>query len=181
MTGIDIFAQGAWDDRALVKGWNAQVNEYKKYHSLQKRDKKVPLSEMLTAAEIFDLADLAEPEELEEMGISAHAQSRAKLEHESQGAHTADDGTAYQPPMANHASDAAAPSEETDAAALQLMQEAEMQNVAQPPSAPPMPGTAHATAPGQGDALKNMQMAFYYAGYYQHQYETQLQSAQKSG
>lgn len=29
MTGFDMFAQGAWDDRALVNGWNAQVNEYK--------------------------------------------------------------------------------------------------------------------------------------------------------
>lgn len=79
MSGIDIFAPGAWDDRALVKGWNAQVKEYKvtsskhprsektrkltrssvlkKYHSLQKKDRKTPLSDKLTAAEIFDLAE----------------------------------------------------------------------------------------------------------------------------
>lgn len=28
MSGVDMFAAGAWDDRALVKGWNNQVKEY---------------------------------------------------------------------------------------------------------------------------------------------------------
>ncbi|KKY27410.1 putative survival motor neuron [Diplodia seriata] len=183
MTGIDLFEQGAWDDRALVKGWNAQVNEYTKYHSLQKTDKKVPLSEKLTPAEIFDLADLlslAEPEDLVEMGISLEAQSRAKPNDEPQDAHMGDDGTTYEPQVANHAYGATA-SDEFDAAALQLMREADKQQAAQPSSAPPVPGAAFATAPGQEGALKNMQMAWYYAGYYQHQYETQQQSAQQSG
>ncbi|KAK0647607.1 hypothetical protein DIS24_g7619 [Lasiodiplodia hormozganensis] len=170
MSGIDIFAPGAWDDRALVKGWNAQVKEYKKYHSLQKKDRKTPLSDKLTAAEIFDLADLADPDELEEMGISLEAQSRAKPNEEPQDAHMEDDGTAYQPNSVDAAS-----SEDTDAAARQLMQEAESQHGSQ---APPIPG-AVAAAPGQNDALKNMQWAWFYAGYYQSQYEAQLRSAQQ--
>lgn len=73
------------------------------------------------------------------MGISLEAQSRAKPNEEPEDTHMEDDGTAYQPNSADAAS-----SEDTDAAARQLMQEAESQHGSQ---APPIPG-AVAAAPG---------------------------------
>lgn len=49
------------------------------------------------------------------------------------------------------------------------------------PRFPPVPNVPLTLFSGQQDALKNMQMAWYYAGYYQHQYEAQLRSGQQSG
>lgn len=85
------------------------------------------------------------------MGISLEAQSGAKPTDEPQDAHMEDHGTATKHQTTDHAYASLidiAPSEEFDAAALQLMQEADKQQAAQPPSAPPIPGTAFATTPG---------------------------------
>lgn len=195
MSGVDMFAAGAWDDRALVKGWNNQVKEYNKYHSLQRKGKKAPLTTYLTAKEIFDLEDLADKEELAEMGIDlSDAELLAKQNEESEDAHMENDSTAYQAQQTESAdvslTDAApvtGASEETDAAERQLIQEQQQQSYQRHPGvstasqAPPIPGPTFAAAPGQDDALRNMNMAWFYAGYYQCQYESQQRTARQSG
>ncbi|EOD51647.1 hypothetical protein UCRNP2_1551 [Neofusicoccum parvum UCRNP2] len=197
MSGIDIFDRGAWDDRALVRGWNQQVKEYSKYHGLHRRDRKARLDQQLTQEEIFGLSELADPEELEEMGIRlTDAQPGAKP-NESQDATMENDDTAYQAHADEQqdisltdAVSGAANSVDTDAAERQLMQEAHeqqqqfnqhrTQDPAAVPQVPPIPGPAFAAAPGGDDALKNMMMSWYYAGYYQGIYETKQHAGQPS-
>ncbi|EKG21322.1 Survival motor neuron [Macrophomina phaseolina MS6] len=199
MSGVDMFAAGAWDDRALVKGWNDQVKEYNKYHSLQRKGKQTPLSLRLTAQEIFNLKDLANDEELAEMGINlSEAEHLAKPNEESKDAHMESDDTAHEAQQADSAdillTDAApanGTSEETDPAERQLIQEQQQQqqqaNQPRPGAssaasqAPPIPAPIFAAVPGQDDALRNMNIAWFYAGYYQSQYEAQQRAAYQSG
>ncbi|RAO64062.1 uncharacterized protein BHQ10_000074 [Talaromyces amestolkiae] len=144
-----------WDDTALVRSWDEAVEEYNLYHSIHARGENVE--------EVLDRA--------EKEGVDAVVAGMEKLQESMD---VAEDG---------------------DAAAQEDVQEnmtiSDEPRVQTGPSisagiVPPTAGGAP-TAPDallgqvQDPALKNLMMAWYYAGYYTGLYEGRQQGAQTDG
>ncbi|OJJ53067.1 hypothetical protein ASPSYDRAFT_51169 [Aspergillus sydowii CBS 593.65] len=139
-----------WDDSALVQSWDEAVEEYKLYHSIHAKGENV--EDVLREAQ-----EAAEAE-------SAPALSWAPVEKDDDMA----DADAAEPAAAEtHA-------QQTTNGPAQT----EPEPMAGAPQAPPMPFPAFPQ--GQDEGLKNLMMAWYYAGYYTAQYEEQQRASQNS-
>ncbi|EEA27919.1 hypothetical protein TMatcc_003779 [Talaromyces marneffei ATCC 18224] len=151
-SGANLSHEEIWDDTALVRSWDEAVEEYNLYHSIHARGENVE--------EVLDRA--------EREGVDAVVAGMEKL-HESMDVE-----------------------EDGDAAAPENVQEgttkADEPQVQTGPSisagaVPPATGGA-STAPDallgqvQDPALKNLMMAWYYAGYYTGLYEGRQQASQ---
>ncbi|KAL4899119.1 hypothetical protein BDW74DRAFT_163907 [Aspergillus multicolor] len=144
-----------WDDSALVQSWDEAVEEYKLYHSIAAKGENVEdvLREAEAAAEV-------------EAGPSM---SWAQVEKDDDMADVVAD--AYEP---------AAAAAETHVSQTQAVEETAQ--VKQPQESAAAAGTAQSQAPTmpypafpqtQDEGLKNLMMAWYYAGYYTALYQEQ--------
>ncbi|OKL59244.1 hypothetical protein UA08_05729 [Talaromyces atroroseus] len=144
----DLSHEEIWDDSALVRSWDDAVEEYNLYHSIHARGEDV--DEVLNRAE-REGADVAAGIDIEKddesMGIEDDAGKAAKLEEQ--------DITADEP----------SPSNVRNAVPL----------TAGPGGAPSVPDALLGQV--QDPALKNLMMAWYFAGYYTGLYEGQRQAA----
>ncbi|KAL4813084.1 hypothetical protein BDW67DRAFT_169063 [Aspergillus spinulosporus] len=139
-----------WDDSALVQSWDEAVEEYKLYHSIAAKGENVEdvLREAEAAAEV-------------EVGPSM---SWAQVEKEDEMA----DANA-----ADSIQSAAAPAETHG---MQVKQKQETEAAAGPQAqAPAMPYSAFPQT--QDEGLKNLMMAWYYAGYYTALYQEQQRAS----
>ncbi|KAL4921128.1 hypothetical protein BDW62DRAFT_174989 [Aspergillus aurantiobrunneus] len=139
-----------WDDSALVQSWDEAVEEYKLYHSIHAKGENA--EDVLREAE-----------------ASAEAGAGPSL---SWAPVEKDDGMAD----VDAAEPAAAGTHVQQVAngSAQVKQDT-MAGAA--PQSPPMP---HPVFPAQDEGLKNLMMAWYYAGYYTAIYEGQQRAGENS-
>ncbi|OJJ03778.1 hypothetical protein ASPVEDRAFT_73409 [Aspergillus versicolor CBS 583.65] len=140
-----------WDDSALVQSWDEAVEEYKLYHSIHAKGENV--EDVLREAQ-----EAAEAE-------AAPALSWAPVEKDDD---MADVDAAEPTAVETHAPQ---------------MTNGPAQSKLEPPAgtapqAPPMPLPGFPQ--GQDEGLKNLMMAWYYAGYYTALYEEQQRASQNS-
>ncbi|GAM38890.1 hypothetical protein TCE0_034r09988 [Talaromyces pinophilus] len=151
-SGANMSHEEIWDDTALVRSWDEAVEEYNLYHSIHARGENVE--------EILDRA--------EKEGVDAVVAGMEKL-HESMDVE--EDG------------DVAAQEDIHDEATRP--EESQVQTGPSVPGGmvPPTTGGASSApdallAQVQDPALKNLMMAWYYAGYYTGLYEGRQQASQ---
>ncbi|KAL2833290.1 hypothetical protein BDW59DRAFT_156791 [Aspergillus cavernicola] len=137
-----------WDDSALVRSWDEAVEEYQLYHSIHAKGENV--EDVLREAEAA-----AESE-------AGPAMSWAQVE-------TEDD-------MADAEADVKRAAADTHVPTQQMDQPVKVKTALDTPQAPPMPHPV--TSQGQDEGLKNLMMAWYYAGYYSALYEGQQKATQ---
>ncbi|EHA20368.1 hypothetical protein ASPNIDRAFT_190695 [Aspergillus niger ATCC 1015] len=144
-----------WDDSALVQSWDEAVEEYKLYHSIHAKGENV--EDVLREAEAAEKAEMEQDEQpLDESADRMDADVDA-------------DTTA-------NATTPAEPQQVSQAKMSQGAQVTEQTAGPSPVGAPPMP---HATlSQVQDEGLKNLMMAWYYAGYYTGLYEGQQRANQ---
>ncbi|KAL4809126.1 hypothetical protein BDV18DRAFT_94895 [Aspergillus unguis] len=150
-SGRALTQEEIWDDSALVHSWDEAVEEYKLYHSIAAKGENVEdvLREAQAAAEADagpSLAWAKVDDEVDDDMADAQAEPSAV---ETNGPETTNVSEARQ--------DIAAAAEVEPAAAAG-------------PAQPPMP---MAFPQVQDEGLKNVMMAWYYAGYYTALYEEQ--------
>ncbi|KAL4929561.1 uncharacterized protein BDV17DRAFT_261220 [Aspergillus undulatus] len=143
-----------WDDSALVQSWDEAVEEYRLYHSIAAKGENVE-----------DV--LREAEAAAEAGAGP-SMSWAQVENDDDMA-DADAEPVEAAAAATHVSQVA-----NDSAQLQQ----ETAAAAGPAQAPVMPYPAF--PPGQDEGLKNLMMAWYFAGYYTARYEEQQRAGENS-
>ncbi|GKZ24589.1 hypothetical protein AbraIFM66951_011435 [Aspergillus brasiliensis] len=155
-----------WDDSALVQSWDEAVEEYKLYHSIHAKGENV--EDVLKEAEAAEKAEMAQDEQpLDESADRMDADADVD---------TAANATApaepHQVPQVNTSQAAQGPEQPSGQGAHVTDQTAGPS----PVGAPPMP---HATlSQVQDEGLKNLMMAWYYAGYYTGLYEGQQRANQ---
>ncbi|KAL4963240.1 uncharacterized protein BDV14DRAFT_177026 [Aspergillus stella-maris] len=147
-----------WDDSALVQSWDEAVEEYRLYHSIAAKGENV--EDVLREAEADSQAD-AGPSlswtQVEKDDDMADAMPESEpVPATAQAAGTHDSQVATEPAQLKP---------ETAAAAGGAQ-------------APGMPYPAFPS--GSDDGLKNLMMAWYYAGYYTARYEEQQRAARNS-
>ncbi|RAL16518.1 uncharacterized protein BO97DRAFT_402911 [Aspergillus homomorphus CBS 101889] len=161
-----------WDDSALVQSWDEAVEEYKLYHSIQARGENV--EDLLKEAEaVEDSQEVSQQQGLEE------------LVDEMDHGHDAEPSVVD--PTAAQAKATAEPQQDSARDATRTTEQI---------SAPTAPGPApdHGLGPAgaaptphvalaqvQDEGLKNLMMAWYYAGYYTGLYEGQQRASQNKG
>ncbi|RHZ48542.1 uncharacterized protein CDV56_102253 [Aspergillus thermomutatus] len=159
-----------WDDSALVQSWDEAVEEYKLYHSIHAKGENV--EDVLREAEAAEHAemgqDVQQPDEavdaMEDDGEasvtnpSAATASATAQQSSSMNAPNAAEGlptaTDHQPSETKHPTEPA------------------------PMGAAAMPQAALAQV--QDEGLKNLMMAWYFAGYYTGLYEGQQRASQNN-
>ncbi|GLB04338.1 hypothetical protein AtubIFM57258_010303 [Aspergillus tubingensis] len=155
-----------WDDSALVQSWDEAVEEYKLYHSIHAKGENV--EDVLREAEAAEKAEMEQDEQpLDESAdrmdadVDADAAANATTPAEPQ-----------QVPQAKPSQAAEGPEQPSGQGVHVTDQTAGPSAV----GAPPMP---HATlSQVQDEGLKNLMMAWYYAGYYTGLYEGQQRANQ---
>ncbi|KAL4782383.1 hypothetical protein BJX76DRAFT_332875 [Aspergillus varians] len=140
-----------WDDSALVQSWDEAVEEYKLYHSIQAKGENV--EDVLREAEAAADAE------------SGPALSWAPVEKDSD---MADLDTSEPAAAGTHVP-------QTENGSVQVNQETA---AGTRPQAPPMPHPVFPQA--QDEGLRNLMMAWYYAGYYTAVYEEQQRANENS-
>lgn len=149
-----------WDDSALIDSWDAALTEYKKYHSIKSQGKR--LEDVLTKDELetlrADYGDLGEDEE-------TNSQAEEDIDH-------ADQMDAEPPEAAGNANGQA------------LLDVTQAEEITAPNAQEPLSKTIETKLTTEGDEahaafmpeailgtvqdenVKNLMMAWYYAGYY---------------
>ncbi|KAL4978139.1 hypothetical protein BDW66DRAFT_149564 [Aspergillus desertorum] len=148
-----------WDDSALVKSWDEAVEEYKLYHSIAAKGENVEdilrEAEAATEAEAGPSMSWAQVEKDDDMAdVNADSVQPAAASAETHVSHNAD-GPAQ---VKQH--------QNTTAAAG--------------PQAPEPTMPCPAFFPTQDEGLKNLMMAWYYAGYYTALYQEQQRASGNS-
>ncbi|KAL4957892.1 hypothetical protein BDW69DRAFT_180135 [Aspergillus filifer] len=149
-----------WDDSALVQSWDEAVEEYRLYHSIAAKGENA--EDVLREAEAAAQADAGpslswtQVEKDDDMADAMLEPQSETVEAPAQAAGT-------------HVSQVATES-------AQLKPEAAA--AAGSAQAPAMPYPAF--PPGSDEGLKNLMMAWYYAGYYTARYEEQQRAAGNS-
>ncbi|OJJ41226.1 hypothetical protein ASPWEDRAFT_47849 [Aspergillus wentii DTO 134E9] len=150
-----------WDDSALVRTWDEAVEEYKLYHSIHAKGENVE--------DVLREAETAEPGQHNDGLDETHDYMEADVE-------PIDSGTT-----------AAAVDETQQAPQVDTSQVTEKPNIspnpqagagAQVPPAAPMPQATLSHV--QDEGLKNLMMAWYYAGYYTGLHEGQQKANQNT-
>ncbi|RAH61839.1 hypothetical protein BO85DRAFT_483864 [Aspergillus piperis CBS 112811] len=155
-----------WDDSALVQSWDEAVEEYKLYHSIHAKGENV--EDVLREAEAAEKAEMEQDEQpLDE--------SADRMDADVDADTAANATTAAEPqqvPQAKPSQATEGPEQPSGQGAHVTDQTAGSSSV----GAPPMP---HATlSQVQDEGLKNLMMAWYYAGYYTGLYEGQQRANQ---
>ncbi|RAK72099.1 uncharacterized protein BO72DRAFT_440448 [Aspergillus fijiensis CBS 313.89] len=146
-----------WDDSALVQSWDEAVEEYKLYHSIQARGENV--DDVLREAE-------AEAGSQDVLPAQESDEAVDSMDHDAE------------PPSVVDATPAEAKTTgQTSAAANPTI--APTGQGFTPAGAVPPPHAALAQV--QDEGLKNLMMAWYYAGYYTGLYEGQQRANQNQG
>ncbi|KAF2672660.1 hypothetical protein BT63DRAFT_133126 [Microthyrium microscopicum] len=146
--GLDLTDPGVWDDSDLTESWNDAVKEYKKYHSIHVKGQT--LAEALTQEEIDMLA---------KSGMKVTGQSNPDIATNGTSEKVdIEDGDA---PMVESESDFV-PAEETTVAGVAKFDAPTTQ--ATTIGGPPLPDALLSTV--QDENMKNIMMAWYWAGYY---------------
>ncbi|KAJ0414977.1 hypothetical protein BJY00DRAFT_294189 [Aspergillus carlsbadensis] len=160
-SGQGLTQEEIWDDSALVRSWDEAVEEYRLYHSIHAKGENV--EDVLREAEA---AAQAEAEAEAAIG-GAGSWTRVDAEKDDEMA-DAEPATAVHVPEAATANGSTQrvdrPSKDGSTAAWTAPQACGM----------PPPGFPQ----GQDEGLKNLMMAWYYAGYYTAQYEEQKRKNQ---
>ncbi|PYH83483.1 hypothetical protein BO82DRAFT_411616 [Aspergillus uvarum CBS 121591] len=146
-----------WDDSALVQSWDEAVEEYKLYHSIQARGENVDdvLREAEAEAGSQGVSPAQEPDEAVD-----------RMDHDAE------------PPSVVAATPAEAKTTGQSSAAADPTIAPTGQGFT-PVGAVPPPHAALAQV--QDEGLKNLMMAWYYAGYYTGLYEGQQRANQNQG
>ncbi|KAI2824624.1 hypothetical protein CBS115989_581 [Aspergillus niger] len=155
-----------WDDSALVQSWDEAVEEYKLYHSIHAKGENV--EDVLREAEAAEKAEVEQDEQpLDE--------SADRMDADVDADTTANATTPAEPQQVSQAKMSQA-AEGPEQPFVQGAQVTEQTAGPSPVGAPPMP---HATlSQVQDEGLKNLMMAWYYAGYYTGLYEGQQRANQ---
>ncbi|KAH1553317.1 hypothetical protein LV164_007572 [Aspergillus fumigatus] len=153
-----------WDDSALVQSWDEAVEEYKLYHSIH-----------------------AKGENVEDVLREAEAAERAGLDQDRQQPDEAADAMEDDDAVATTASTAAeqsssmqVPDAVEEHAAATDQQPSGMKHPTQPAPAGAAAMPHAALAQVQDEGLKNLIMAWYFAGYYTGLYQGQQQASQNN-
>ncbi|KAJ5485238.1 hypothetical protein N7539_005226 [Penicillium diatomitis] len=155
-----------WDDSALVQSWDDAVEEYKLYHSIHAKGENV--DDVLKAAEVAAAKEsqddtVADAGTLDNPSIQDVGDDDAiKAESEDVSDQTTLPSTTQKQPTGSQIPSV----DDTPAAAGQSLG----------PGPMPMPGAGFPNV--QDDGLRNLMMAWYFAGYYTGLYEGQHQSSQ---
>ncbi|KAL2829605.1 hypothetical protein BJY01DRAFT_123497 [Aspergillus pseudoustus] len=144
-----------WDDSALVQSWDEAVEEYRLYHSIHAKGENVE--------DVLREAEAAAQAEAEAAAASGGAGTWTEVDVEKD-----DDMADAEPAPASHVPQAGTSNGSTQG----LDQPGKDTSTAW--SAPHAPGMPHPGFPqGQDEGMKNLMMAWYYAGYYTALYEEQ--------
>ncbi|KAK7555800.1 hypothetical protein IWX49DRAFT_627155 [Phyllosticta citricarpa] len=165
---IDLNDRRAWDDRALIDGWDAAQEEYNLYHSVQLHGENI--LHYLDREQLESLKDA-----FQDSGEDDYIQA-IDAELEARPAEPAKEEEANVPGDAQAGDEEMKEANEIDkddtAAQDQLLQEtaASIHHVPNP------------TAPGpimkmEDELLRNLMLSWYYAGYYQGKYEERSSSS----
>ncbi|KAL2816112.1 hypothetical protein BJX63DRAFT_430404 [Aspergillus granulosus] len=150
-----------WDDSALVQSWDEAVEEYRLYHSIHAKGENV--EDVLREAE----AAAAAQSEAEMAAAIGGAGSWTQVDVEKDEMADAEPAPASYVPQTSTANGSTQP----------LDQPGKDKSTAW--SAPHASGIPHPGFPqDQDDGLKNLMMAWYYAGYYTALYEEQQRKNQ---
>ncbi|CAG7917123.1 unnamed protein product [Penicillium olsonii] len=159
-----------WDDSALVQSWDDAVEEYQLYHSIHARGENV--EEVLKAAESGSVAGVEVVED-----VNLHAENGTEDPENEDVAMTIDEAASEHEP----APEPAPTTQTVTSSAAEA-----------PAAALPMPHPVMAngmssfairvkqslTCIVKDEALKNLMMSWYYAGYYTGLHEGQQQAGQ---
>ncbi|KAJ5238625.1 hypothetical protein N7468_003244 [Penicillium chermesinum] len=143
--------EAIWDDSSLVQSWDDVEEEYKLYHSIHAKGENV--EDVLREARGAQEAGL---ENDTRISMQVDIDDAGNLGTETEANDLNPDAASDAPPVT-----AAAPSSSAEAA----------QGSSAHPGTLPMPQPVLASA--QDENLKNLMMAWYYAGYYTGLYEGQ--------
>ncbi|KAL2013941.1 hypothetical protein VTN00DRAFT_1466 [Thermoascus crustaceus] len=162
-----------WDDSALVRSWDEAVEEYKLYHSIHAKGENV--EDVLRQAEA-EAAESAQDEGLNyaEAMETGDAELEAPLDGE-------DESAARVP--SNEVKQTAEDESQAASSTAQPVPEAGDEHRA---TGPAPAGAGGAAMPHmllgqvQDEGLKNLMMAWYYAGYYTGLYEGQQRANQRA-
>ncbi|KAL3450855.1 hypothetical protein BJX65DRAFT_305011 [Aspergillus insuetus] len=153
--GQGLTQEEIWDDSALVQSWDEAVEEYRLYHSIHAKGENV--EDVLREAE-------AVAQEEAKAAAAAGSWTRVNLEKDDDMADAEPAPAAHVPEATGSTQRIDQPSKDGSTAAW---------------TAPQAGGMPHPGFPqGQDESLKNLMMAWYYAGYYTAQYEAQQQKNQ---
>ncbi|RPB28616.1 hypothetical protein L211DRAFT_399523 [Terfezia boudieri ATCC MYA-4762] len=141
-----------WDDSTLLNSWDAALQEYKKYHSIQ-----------ATGATVGSLpASTKEEGEVEMKDISPQQLVHSQESEDKPVAPTNEEEEEEEgevvPEVKNHTPEP------------QLMSQASVEAGQKLPSPPPFPPSILA---GENETLRNLMISWYFAGYYTGLYEGQ--------
>ncbi|KAK8202790.1 hypothetical protein IWZ01DRAFT_561439 [Phyllosticta capitalensis] len=171
-THIDLNDRGAWDDRALIDGWDAAQEEYNLYHSVQVSGENIlhylDRDQLESLKDAFK--DSGEDDYLEQIEAELETRPVKPAKEEESVAVGAEQPKDHEMGEANGA-------EEDDTAAQdQLLQE----------TAASTQQASHPVAPGpimkmEDELLRNMMLSWYYAGYYQGAYESRSSAPSHPG
>ncbi|KAK8166017.1 hypothetical protein BC567DRAFT_265596 [Phyllosticta citribraziliensis] len=170
-TNVDLNDRRAWDDRALIDGWDAAQEEYNLYHSVQLHGENI--LHYLDREQLESLKDAFQDsgEDAYIGAIEAELAARPAEPVKEEEANVPEDAQAGDEEMkeANEAD------KDDTAAQDQLLQE----TAASAHYAP------NPTAPGpimkmEDELLRNMMLSWYYAGYYQGKYEERSSNSTSS-
>lgn len=161
--------QHDWDDSALIDSWDSALAEYKKYHSIQAQGKR--LEDVLTKEELdtlrADYGDLVED-------VETNSKAEIDIDHAAQvdAEHPEAAGNANGQALLDvtQAEEITAPKDQEPASKTR---ETKLTTEGDEAHAASMPQAILGTV--QDDNLKNLMMAWYYAGYY-----TGIQTGQQS-
>ncbi|RPA79903.1 hypothetical protein BJ508DRAFT_415704 [Ascobolus immersus RN42] len=182
MTGKPLSHREIWDDSTIVSSWEYLLNEYKKYHSIeatggnleaavkefaekQDRTEKQPQDAQADTSAPTEAAPPAPPSEQ----VAVAEQQQDKDETMAEAEPVPVDTTTTAPPTSNGLAG-------SDHSEVQEQGPSTKAAVPQPPPFPFMPGTNLA----ENEEMKNLMMAWYYAGYYTGLHEGQQKAQQQS-
>ncbi|KAF2635090.1 hypothetical protein P280DRAFT_412295 [Massarina eburnea CBS 473.64] len=157
--GISLDDRSAWDDSALINSWDDAVNEYEKYHSIQRSGKR--LEDVLGQEELGQLRE-------EHGDVMEDAQTRSSVADRN---NHADHEKAAQPQKSTNGNDVNGINE---AHAEEQAVSGPVETGMHEPIAGSMPQALLGTV--QDEKLRNLMMSWYYAGYYTGLHTGQQQS-----
>ncbi|GAQ07812.1 survival motor neuron-like protein 1 [Aspergillus lentulus] len=153
-----------WDDSALVQSWDEAVEEYKLYHSIHAKGENV--EDVLREAEAAERAGLDQDGQQPDEAVDAMEDDDAAAATASA---TAEQSSSMQVPDA--AEEHPTPTDHQPSGPKHPTQPAPVGGAAMPHAA---------LAQVQDEGLKNLMMAWYFAGYYTGLYEGQQRASQNN-
>ncbi|KAF2840759.1 hypothetical protein M501DRAFT_636749 [Patellaria atrata CBS 101060] len=157
MAGVQLDNEDLWDDSALIRSWDEALTEYKRYHSIHARGENIEdvlnefeLNQLQSERDAQDGVFEQDEEYIQNVSVEENSSNDAVRQNTANRPNVAPSGLRDDSLNGNHPTDNSA----TGAA-----------------QKPPFAQAALASC--QDDALKDVMLAWYYAGYYQAKYEYQ--------